>query len=435
MEDTGQPGTTDSQDAIFVDARGYVGLSTSKPAARLDVSGDASVSGTVTATKTVTAKAFLGDGTGLTMNGPATLQAALDAKFDKAGGAVSGALTAAGGLTVGTVAAPGTAPVRFTSPVAAPNVQSTNLNQYSMYPMSGAQIYEDIFAAQASLAIVKLGSPAYDDTSWPSSNLWHHRTIIKFGGNNEQDGNGAQVTIPPGYDTVWIRVLGDRWNVVHAYALDRAAGLGVWAGGNRQGNSYCPDGSLSDGTNTTHEWLPIYVGFSGRIALISKPNTNSDFWLSGLAFTANPWAHAAQSAVAFNWGLNGGDQINWEGGTGSDVDCSVSPQTTSRLMVPFVNSGRDKLLYVIGENNDPNRLAHDGVLVNGTNVGRLRASFDNPFARHWSSKMYERYAAVIVPAHLITASGFLTVQIDMGHQDDKFYFREVGSHDLEVPIS
>ena len=104
-------------------------------------------------------------------------------------------------------------------------------------------------------------------------------------------------------------------------------------------------------------------------------------------------------------------------------------------MVPFVNSGRDKLLYVIGENNDPNRLAHDRVLVNGTNVGRLRASFDNPFARHWNSKMYERYAAVIVPAHLITASRFWNVQIDMTHQNDNFQFREVGTHDLEVPIS
>ncbi|MGH3191827.1 MAG: hypothetical protein ACRDOL_32210, partial [Streptosporangiaceae bacterium] len=39
----------------------------------------------MTAKETVTAKGFLGDGTGLTVNGPATLQAALDAKFDKAG--------------------------------------------------------------------------------------------------------------------------------------------------------------------------------------------------------------------------------------------------------------------------------------------------------------------------------------------------------------
>jgi len=354
-----------------------------------------------------------------------------------AGGAVSGALTVGGGLTVSTVAAPGTAPVQFTSPVAAPNVQSANLNQYSMYPMSGAVIYQDIFAAMAASAIMKLGSPSYDDTSYPPSNPWNgnHRAIVKFGSNNEQDGNGALVTIPAGFDTVWIRVLGDRWNAVHAYAFERTAELGLWVGGNRQGNSYCPDGSLSDGTNTTHEWLPIHVGFSGRIALISKPNTDKEFWLSGLAFTANRWAHAAQSAVAFVWGLNGGDQINWEGVWGSDVDCSVSPQTTSRLMVPLVNSGRDKLLYVVGENNDPNRLAHDGVLVNGVNVGRLRASFDNPFARHWNSKMYERYAAVIIPARMITASGFWTVQIDMGHQSDNFKFREIGTHDLEVPIS
>jgi hypothetical protein len=413
----------DSQDAIFVDAQGNVGLSTSQPGARLDVRGDASVSGAVTA------KGFLGDGTGLTVKGPATLQAALDAKFDKAGGTVSGA------LTVSTVAAPGTAPVQFKSPVVAPNVQSANLNQYSMYPITGAVIYQDIFEAKAKGAIVKTGSPSYDDTTYTAANPWSHRPIIKFGTNSEPDSNGALVTIPAGFDTVWIRVLGDRWNAVHVWGLDHGAELGLWVGGNRQGDPYCPDGSLSDGTNTTHEWLPIYVGFSGRIVLVSKPNTDKEFWLSGLAFTANPWAHAAQSGVAFVWGLNGGDTINWEGVWGSDVDCSVSPQTRSRLMVPFVNSGRDKLLYVIGENNDPNRLAHDGVLVNGTNVGRLRASFDNPFARHWNSKMYERYAAVIVPASLITKSGFATVQIDLGHQSENFKFREIGTHDLEVPIS
>ena len=31
MEDTRQPGATDSQDAIFVDAQGNVGLSTASP--------------------------------------------------------------------------------------------------------------------------------------------------------------------------------------------------------------------------------------------------------------------------------------------------------------------------------------------------------------------------------------------------------------------
>ena len=48
--------------------------------------------------------------------------------------------------------------------------------------------------------------------------------------------------------------------------------------------------------------------------------------------------------------------------------------------------------------------------------------------------MYERYAAVIVPANLITASRFINVQINMRHQNDNFQFREIGTHDLEVPI-
>jgi len=446
--DTNKIGFFNTAWRVAVLNNGYVGIGTTAPSAMLTVNGDL----TFTAAPTT----IRADGGRLHITGGEILYllnksgVIIGKEWGGTGGlTVEGDLHTGGNvgiggtLTVGTVAAPGTAPVQFTSPVVVPNVQSTNLNQYSMYPMSGAQIHQDIFDAVASGAIVKLGSPAYNDTTYTSSNLWYSRRIISFGGNNEQDGNGAQVTIPAGFDTLWIRVLGDRWNVVHAYVAG-VADLGLWAGGHHDGNSYCPDGSLSDGwnppqntpVNTVHQWLPIYVGFSDvprSIALVPKTGTDQAFWLSGVAFTVNPWAHARQSAVAFLWGLNGGDKISGGDMWGSDVRCYPPAQTVMTFMVPFVNSGRDKLLYVIGVNDGTNHMAHDGVLVNGTYVGRLRASFDNPFARHWNSKMYERYAAVIVPASLIKSSGFGRVQIDMRHQDD-FQFREVGTHDLEVPI-
>src|SRR5215831_15677999 len=446
--DTNKIGFFNTAWRVAVLNNGYVGIGTTAPSAMLTVNGDL----TFTAAPTT----IRADGGRLHITGGEILYllnksgVIIGKEWGGTGGlTVEGDLHTGGNvgiggtLTVGTVAAPGTAPVQFTSPVVVPNVQSTNLNQYSMYPMSGAQIHQDIFDAVASGAIVKLGSPAYNDTTYTSSNLWYARRIISFGGNNEQDGNGAQVTIPAGFDTLWIRVLGDRWNVVHAYVAG-VADLGLWAGGHHDGNSYCPDGSLSDGwnppqntpVNTVHQWLPIYVGFSDvprSIALVPKTGTDQAFWLSGVAFTVNPWAHARQSAVAFLWGLNGGDKISGGDMWGSDVRCYPPAQTVMTFMVPFVKSGRDKLLYVIGVNDGTNHMAHDGVLVNGTYVGRLRASFDNPFARHWNSKMYERYAAVIVPASLIKSSGFGRVQIDMRHQDD-FQFREVGTHDLEVPI-
>ena len=75
-------------------------------------------------------------------------------------------------------------------------------------------------------------------------------------GGDDADGNGAVVTLPDGYDTVWVRLLNDRWNVIKAYILEGDAlnqDLGLWAGGARA-HSICPDGSISDsdGTDATY---------------------------------------------------------------------------------------------------------------------------------------------------------------------------------------
>ena len=77
---------------------------------------------------------------------------------------------------------------------------------------------------------------------------------------------------------------------------------------------------------------------------------------------------------------------------------------------------------------------HTGIPVDGKNILRLVATYDNPFARHWNSKSYERYLAAHIPAVLVPPSArFLSVRIDMCHQQDGIYFREVGTHDIDVP--
>jgi hypothetical protein len=137
----------------------------------------------------------------------------------------------------------------FNSVVQAKDFAATEVNplRNRMYP-AGPVVYQEIFDALNAGVIRKFGNPSYDDTGYRQS-LWNDRHIIKFGGNNESDGNGAVVTIPVGYDTVWVRVLGDRWNAVHAYFLDdnnrNIDDLGIWTGGWRSANSYAPDGTLA----------------------------------------------------------------------------------------------------------------------------------------------------------------------------------------------
>ena len=311
--------------------------------------------------------------------------------------------------------------------------------RHHMYPAEPI-VYQNIFSAKDAGAIKKLGNPShYDDTTY-RSRQWNDRLLIAYGGNNETDGNGAEVTIPNGYNTVWVRVLGERWTAIKAYFLegDRRQ-LGLWIGGWRSANCYCPDGSLTDSYHNIHQWLPIPAGRSGRLALVAKQRTESNFWISGLAFSKNPWAHAAQSAVVYYWASNGGNATKWEtngNNWNNDVLAYLPSKSNLELKVPVMPSGRDKLLYLIEHNNNWNGCMHNSIEVNGTQIERLMATYDNPFARHWNSKFYERYIAARIPANLIRSNArHLNVKINMSTQNNHIYFREIGTHDLEVPIS
>ena len=116
------------------------------------------------------------------------------------------------------------------------------------------------------------------------------------------------------------------------------------------------------------------------------------------------------------------------------LDKPISPKTNLELKVPVVPSGRDKLLYLVEYNDEWNGCMHTGITANGQKIERFMATYDNPFARHWNSKFYERYIAARIPAALIPANArWLSVRIDMSKQDEGIYFRQIGTHDLDMP--
>ena len=119
----------------------------------------------------------------------------------------------------------------------------------------------------------------------------------------------------------------------------------------------------------------------------------------------------------------------------SDVLSKINPKTNLELKVPVVPSGRDKLLYLVEHNTTWNGTMHNGITVNGKQIERFMASYENPFARHWSSKIYNRYIAARIPANYIPSDQrFLSVKIDMSLQDEGIHFREIGTHDLDTPL-
>lgn len=61
------------------------------------------------------------------------------------------------------------------------------------------------------------------------------------------------------------------------------------------------------------------------------------------------------------------------------------------------------------------------------------ATYDNPFARHWDSKSYNRYIATRIPAELVGNQRYVSVWIDLRKQNRELNFREIGTHDIDVP--
>jgi hypothetical protein len=112
------------------------------------------------------------------------------------------------------------------------------------------------------------------------------------------------------------------------------------------------------------------------------------------------------------------------------------------LQVPVIPNGRDKLLYLVNapqlkdEASYDNGLQFTALRVNGQPVERFLAINDNPFARFWNSRPGCNYNAALVPAERIPADArFLSVEIDLSRQFDDIKFREVGTHDLDVPLA
>lgn len=327
--------------------------------------------------------------------------------------------------------------------IRAKHIESTNPMRHRMYPRKPI-VYQDIFDARDAGAIAKHGvlrkAPGDAETRHNgTNNLWKDRRALCYGGENEDDA-GAVVTVPEGYNTLWIRLHAWGWHVIKAQFLDGfKEDLGRWAAGKRHGNCYCPDGSLTDSHYDGNQWLPIPVGRSGKVTLISKQG--GELWLSGLGFSKNPWAHATQSALGYHWKVNGGEETIWNKDSDSwngDTLTRIPEKTNLELMVPVVWSGRDKLLYIVEHGSDWNGCMHNGITVNGQPIERLLATYDNPFARHWNSKSFNRYIAACIPAELIPKprpdiTPHLKVKIDMSKQNGSIHFREMGTHDLEVP--
>ena len=285
------------------------------------------------------------------------------------------------------------------------NVTNTLFNKkkhYLFYP-EDAIIYQNIFEAVAKGAIVKSGNPGgWNDTSYRENNMWNARPILRIGDKNAFP-NGARIKVPDGKNVIWIRLLNERWNTYQIYDSS-GKDLGNFAGGYRNLNHIAPDGGSSDGFWNVHAWIYIPVPGPGDYVLCSGNNVHghgADGWISGLAFSTNPWNLASNSAISYHWKLNGGDALDWETENWNNDQLARIPQKRiSSLIVPVVPSGKNKLLYIVEYNNNWQGLSHNSITVENAQIERFRTSWDHPLAVHVNSKYFSRFAAAMIPEEI-----------------------------------
>lgn len=296
-------------------------------------------------------------------------------------------------------------------------------------------IYDDIFDAYSNNIISKYKNPSGFNASQYADTPFGGKYMIQFGGNTESlSTGGAIIEVPDKYDVLWLHIPSGRMTAVQVNYEKNLELIGIFTTAYSFYNMLSPDGGPENSYLYDFVWLPIPVPKGGNVILTSVSPTNNNFWLSGFAFSTNPFNHATTSSLAYSYGLNGGSKIQWIGNNNYNMGVGIIQNgQIVTLMVPFVNSGNDKLLYFVlcdstDGNSDP--CACTSVSVNGTPIERFKSTYVNQFSLH-HKRRYTRYYAAFLPKELvISTTRFLKVNIDMTQQNYGINISEMGTHDF-----
>ena len=312
------------------------------------------------------------------------------------------------------------------------NEQREKMNR--MYLTRGVTVHQDILQALKDGVIKKSGNPAgWDSTSYHSGNLWNRRTILNIGNPTSDMYQGISVVPPKGTQVIWLRNANHCWNHVNM-STSPQANYGNYASGYRNLNEISPDGGCPDTHWSTHKWMPMAIknDSDGTTPFYISARANSCSWFSGIAFSGNLNNHVSLSAVSYHWAINGGEGLVWNSENwNNDILAEVTQGRIWKLRIPVVPNGKDKLFYLVEHNSNWQGTQHTTVKCGGKLIERFRTSYNNAFATHFNSKMYDRYIAAKIPGSLLTQfAEWIDCEIDMTNNDHRLYIREAGTHDL-----
>ena len=329
---------------------------------------------------------------------------------------------------------------------------------------SNGIVYENVFDAITDGTISAYGGNWADSSTHSGTNYWNNANILKLNDTTTDPLTASTaIKVQPGYSMVWVRVLNDLAREIH---LDLYFDEGNASGGPVVGtysdeeihysNAWFPERWAPYNSiisphrdNYQHIWLPLILpnANGGTAYLVARKHTfaTPDYWISGLAITANPWGFSRIQAITAHRGVRigsiGGVNANkpdWHGaaldslcvkraGSGTAVDVKM------RLSV--VDNGVDKVVHVVGLGDT------DGVyrpqiplLFNGVLLQACESALD-PFSWHIiNNNRRFRVTSYLVPAATVALNtGFadLTFQAN-ALKNNIWYFSEILCNDLRA---
>jgi hypothetical protein len=360
------------------------------------------------------------------------------------------------------------------------NLETSRLNQYMYLPdESSLTTVNDC----SSLTISKIGSgkilsalntsfkPDYMVTKWPSNDVNGKYIYTTATGNTIQpNGTGIKITVPQPpqgstyeYEVLWVQTrnlpytVSRRSTIIYFYKANFTRttfkvyqmidnkiqefgkyitiNTGNDTGGNLL-NNISPDGGIHNERWNQFEWHPVPINLKNSREIIISNFEITDTWFSGFAFSSNPWKHYKiniYSLLTNDIQYANFSPIEYVSAsripTSYDTYAYFLSNTTPVISIPFVNSGRDKIFYIV-ENNINQGSGMINISIGNTVIGNLYTSFDNPFARHYNSKVNQKYLAIIIPKNLTVGLNILTIKLNIPLIANNFCFREMGTHDV-----
>ena len=314
------------------------------------------------------------------------------------------------------------------------------------------------------------------------------KTTLKSSASMEADGTGIQITIPNppnganyDYNVLWVQVINTNntgWSNFRVYSYDSSANkiinnFGKFTIGLNNLNNIIPNGATHNDDLNLYEWYPIPIIISkDRKIMLSNIINNTTFY-RGFAFSSNPWNHCRINAITLYNNLNrftnitntvslqpatiiGWNSNNWNNTPLMEFKYNTSPE----FRIPFVNSGKNKIFYLIEYNTEWGssigsisvKNIDSDISGNYNLVGNMSTSLENPFSKHFNSKLNCRYYGIVIPKEKLPVGNFIQIKINIPNAYERnhlqvsqlgqfkmyipnayagyhLYVREVGTHD------